>query len=180
MKVTICFLLVGIAALCGISKPSLADEFREAPAEAALLPADESGVAKVAMRFDLSSLRSGEHRRIEQALLEWTLTGTSDADMTEYVVYAAQASWSESAIASGSVPVHGEEPAAEWLLQPRKAGEKGAGLVRLDITELVRSWADGGQPNYGVIVATSALGREVLGGQLDQAKLTIRYGFLGD
>jgi hypothetical protein len=180
MKTKLSLLLLGSWVLCGMPGLVQADVHKGLPTQAVILPADDSGVTKVAFLFDVSGLRSGDNRKIEEALLDWTLTGTSEEEVMEYSAYPVSAAWTEAGVAAGTVPGTSETAVAQWLLRPQPAGKKGAGLVRLDLTELVTAWTEGTQANRGVVVATTALDVQALANQLDKATLTIRYGFRED
>ena len=52
------------------------------PTQSAVCPADESGVTKVVLQFDLSGITGGEGRQIDQALLEWVVTGMPSPSTT--------------------------------------------------------------------------------------------------
>ncbi len=153
-----------------------ADVFKGAPVQAVLLPVDGSDLVKVAFLFDLSSLRAGENRHIEEALLDWKLTGLSEQDVMDFTVYPVVETWTNASVQSGHAPVAGA-PVAEWRIGPTMRTADGAKLARLDLTDMVRSWTAGTSANYGVVVASSALNRASVDGQFQNARLVVRYGF---
>ncbi len=148
------------------------------PTQSAVCPADESGVTKVVLQFDLSGITGGEGRQIDQALLEWVVTGMPSGTHSEYELHAATGAWTESAVASGTVPTFGEDTADVWSYSPLDYTRNQGGLLRLDLLHLVRGWLAGEATNYGVVIATEDLSRAGLSNQLSTIRLTIRYGFV--
>ena len=148
------------------------------PVKAVVCPADESGVTKVALQFDFSGIRSGEGRQIDQALLEWRVTGMASDAYTEYVLIPVAAAWSEAGVAGGSAPAMAEVASDTWGFSLLDYERNQGGLLRFDILHLVHDWLSGEATNHGVIIATEDLGREGLSNQLDRIRLTVRYGFV--
>ena len=177
MKTTMWVVCVMVAALLGAPGASRADVLKAAPVEAVLLPDEGDGAIRVAFLFDLSGLRSGENRRIDEALLDWWLTGTSEEAVSEFTAYPVAESWTETSVAQGTAPDLQEQRAATWDVFPTAPERGGERLVRLDLTELVNAWAAGATANHGVVVTTAGLSRATAGAQLAKATLTIRYGF---
>ena len=170
---------LGISGLLLVSLMGVAsgDVYKGAPVQAVLLPEDATGLTKVAFQFDLSSLREGENRHVEEALLDWKLSGVSEKDVIDFAAYALTQTWTMTSVGAGQVPTIGADIAAEWQIGPSMQLADGGKLARLDLTEIVRSWANGTIQNCGVVVASSDLDRTTIANQFQNAKLVIRYGF---
>ncbi len=151
-----------------------ADVLELEPVEARVLPADGSGLTKVALRFDLSGMREGKGRRIYDALLDWRVTGVSGENPSEFTAHAATSSWS----VAGDSPDVAEDPVAGWDVIPDS--KRADQLVRLDLRGLVEAWSEGKSSNYGIVVVTPNLSTTAVSTQLAKAKLTIRYSFIID
>jgi len=180
MKTTLWMVGLALVVLLGVPMSARGDVYTVAPVEAVVLPGAGGGPVQVAFRFDLSGLRSGENRRIDEALLDWWLTGMSKETVSAFSAYAVTGTWSEASVEGGAAPVLEENSASGWDVFPASPELDGRKLARLDLTELVNAWATGAKANYGVVVATTDMSREALLGQLARAKLTVRYGFRGN
>ncbi len=159
---------LGLAAAAGAA---LAGPAALAPGQASLLPDDESGVAKVAVQFDLSGY--GATDAVGEAVLEWTVPGVPSDGLSEFTAYPITGGWTVAGIAQETVPAAGETPAAHWTIEPPDY-ERHGGLVRLDITELARSWAGGLIQNHGVVIAVDGVPRTGLSAALSGVRLRIR------
>lgn len=164
-------LVVGLAALM----PALAgaEVLNLAPVSSRVLPADGSGVTKVALKFDLSGMRQGQGRRVFDAFLNWELTGVPTEETSEYTAYPATSAWT----ATGETPAAAADPAGSWEITPESYDRLG-GLMRLDLRTLAGRWADGSTTNYGVVLTMPGLSGEALSSQLANARLEVRYSFL--
>jgi len=165
------------AMLLGAMGVCEADVLQAAPQDVALLPDDGSGVTRIVFLFDLSKLRTGDNRRIEEALLDWRVNGLSSDELSEFSAYKVQTTWTSTAVKSGTAPTFEGQSTADWQVKSTVPETADGKLVRLDLTKLVDRWASGVEPNYGTIVATSALPSKLLASQIGKAQLTIRYGF---
>lgn len=149
-----------------------ADEVSLTPAQAIVLPDDHSGISRVALLFDLSSLREGEGRIVDEALIDWTVSGVPSENPSSYSVYPITSFWTG---ASTSISVT-EDPTETWEIEPEEFARNG-GLIRFTVTELVSGWASGKSNNYGVVMTTEDVSREALSAQIMNARLVVRYGF---
>lgn len=143
------------------------------PVSSRVLPADGSGVTKVALKFDLSGMREGQGRRVFDAFLNWELSGVPTEETSEFVAYAATTTWAST----GEAPTVSEDPAGSWEISPASYARLG-GLVRVNLERLVDAWAAGSTTNYGVVLAMPNLSAESLASQLANARLKFRYSFL--
>lgn len=161
--------------LAGLFSPALADTITLAPAQTAVLPAAAHDAA-VAMTFDLSGLRSGEGRQIDEAFLVWN-AGSVSGDLTTAIeVRGIAAAWTTARVAEGTPVSLAEAPAARWRLDRVVQGWT-SGLVRLDVTELVRGWAASPATNHGLLIRFGELGRDAAGRQATRPRMVVRYGF---
>jgi hypothetical protein len=128
----------------------------------------------VALLFDISGLRRGEGRTITEALLDWRLNGVPSDRHSEYYAYGLAESWTSTSV---SVASH-SEPEVKWNIEPLDYQRNGGGVVRLNVTDLVNAWVIGTLPNHGLMVTTGDVSRTNIAGQLAEAKLTVRYGFI--
>jgi len=146
------------------------------PSQTALLPSDESGVTRVAIRFDVSQLPTGTHRVITRALVEWTVSGLTAQSECNIYGYPILQSWTAEGAASGRETVEaGEVEVAVWAVEPPDYARRG-GYVRLDLLDLVRDWEHGGTANHGVVITFSDIDRGDLGQVLNTARLNMRLG----
>lgn len=176
-------LIAAVAALLsvGSSDTASADVLTLAPAKVAVLPADQSGVTRVALEFDLSGLREGSGREINQAILGWEVPGISRETVAEFLVYEMDTAWDEEGVAAGLAQVsHREEEADVWDFHPRDYDRLGRGVIRLRLRDAVEGWANGRTANHGVLVVAGNIGREALSGALAGVRLHVWYGFAGE
>ena len=143
-----------------------------------VLPDDGSGKARVALQFDLSSVLSGPGRYIDEALLEWTIAGVPSTTESSFEVRPVNSVWTAATVAGrlGLLDL-GADPVSNWIIEPLDF-ERSQGLVRFDVTGLVRQWLEGESANYGVVVETGDLTNSVLSNQAGSATLTLRYCFV--
>ena len=77
-----------------------ADVLKVAPTQAVILPSDGSGVTRVALLFDLSDMRGGSGRKINAAHLQWSITGVSANERSEFFLHEATSAWTEAQVAA--------------------------------------------------------------------------------
>jgi hypothetical protein len=156
---------------------SSADVLTLAPAQAALLPDDGSGKARVAVLFDLSVMRQGPWRRIESALLDWRIEGVPSDRRSSYTACRALSAWTPADVVSGGPVAASVEEAATWSIEPLDYQRNQGGVVRLDLRDLVRAWSSGAQ-NNGILISTADVPAATLSEQITGMRLVVRYGFL--
>jgi hypothetical protein len=161
-------IVFGLSAAAG---PALASPAAQAPGQTSLLPDDASGMVKVAVQFDLSSYTSAGD--VDEAILEWTVPGVPSDELSEFTAYPVTDAWSATGVVQGSTPDLGETPVAHWTIEPPDYEHHG-GLVRLDVTQLARSWAAGETPNHGVVIELEGVSRTGLSSALSSIRLKIR------
>jgi len=168
--------MLWVLVVCGVAPGMVsADVLTVAPSQSVVLPADESGVTKVAVQFDLSGMQEGEGRRVDIAMLEWTPSGVPSNAFTEYAAYAATQAWS-SASAVETAPSVSETAAAEWEIDPADYAESG-GFIRFNVTSVVSGWHDSPGSNHGLVLEMGKLDDEALASALEQIRLVVHYGF---
>jgi hypothetical protein len=176
----ICTALLALSVGLVVVQTVQAEELVVTPSQAVVLPSDGSGLTKAVLLYDLSGLVAGDGRQIDAALVDWHLTGVPSAHESEYNAFAASAAWTEgTAEASGVGNIaNGTSPAAEWTVTTTDYDRNDGGFVRLNLTDLVASWANGSLANYGIVVTTDDVSRTNVANSLSQAVLTVRYGFV--
>jgi len=168
--------MLGAALLLPARGTALGHTLIVTPAQAVVLPS-QGEETKVAMSFDLSGLKTGEGRVILEAVLDWRPEGIPSDRHSEYAIHAATGAWTEASVgAGGSVPM-AEEASADWEVEPLDVERNGGGLLRFDLTELARNWAENGGSNQGIVLVTPDVPGQALAGQLSNATLTVRYVF---
>ena len=153
-----------------------ADVLKVAPTQAVILPSDGSGVTRVALLFDLSDMRGGSGRKINAAHLQWSITGVSANERSEFFLHEATSAWTEAQVAAEGNIDYTEDPVVGWEIEPLDY-ERNGGLVKLDVKKLVQEWCETPSGNYGVVVATTDLSSLTLTNQLGNARLVVRYAF---
>lgn len=153
-----------------------ADVLTVTPSRAVALPADGSGMTKVALFFDLGELRSGSDRRIDEALLDWRVSPVPSDRRSEYAAFAITGVWTAAGADAGVVVPIDLASSADWEIEPLDYERNDGGFVRFDLTELIRAWSSGSRINHGIVVATDDLASRDLTKQFSGAELTIRYG----
>lgn len=164
-------------AVLGISGMATAEVLEVTPTDAAVFTAEGTGVTTVVLRFDLSGMSEGEGRVIDEALLDWPLTGLSNESRYSMEAFPVTASWSSEGVSAQSPPTVGETRCAEWELEPTEVSAQGGALVRLDLKALVQDWLGGQTTNYGIVVLLPGVSANGLAGQLQGARLSVRYGY---
>ena len=142
-----------------------------------MMPNDGSGVVKIACKFDLSGLRAGEHRRVEEALLVWSLTQVPSGVAPEFSLHSVTSAWTKSSVESGAIPQMDPTKIADWQVNLAAPESKEGRLVRLDLTTLVENWVKGNAANYGVVATTPDVPLKTLTSQFGKVQLIVRYGF---
>jgi hypothetical protein len=133
----------------------------------------------VAFLFDFSGLPGGEGRRIDEAFLEWRITGVPPDRHTEYSVYLAQNAWTPIEAARGATVILVlTDPFDTWEFEPLDYQRNQGGRLRFDLTTVVRDWTQGVGAKHGVVVSTRDVGRAALASQLMNMVLEVRFGFV--
>jgi hypothetical protein len=153
-----------------------ADVLTVAPEQAVILPADGSGLTRVALLFDLSDMRTGIGRQVNMAHLDWSISGVSASTRSAFSLHEITESWTEAQVQVSQSLEHSEAAVAEWDIEPMDHARVG-GFVRFDLKSLVTKWCTTPATNFGVVVATDDLSSETLAGQLGNARLVVRYAF---
>lgn len=152
-----------------------ADVLKVAPESAVVLPADDSGVTRVALTFDLSGMRSGTGRQIVIATIDWPIEGMTVQDDAEFSVHRVTAGWSATSVGSGETSVSYEETPSSVEQMDEDTCTAVGGLLRLRATKLVEDWIATPSENYGVIVTLEGATFQQLAEKLDAAELDVRY-----
>jgi hypothetical protein len=173
MNFRTCILIAGLIP----SSAAYGDVLVLEPSAAAVLPSDESGIASVVFRFDLSGMREGSSREIVSGLIDWIVPGVPGQSDSEFEVYQVTGSWSEAGAAeSRSAVARDEDVLCNWRIEGLDYGRSG-GAVRFDITALVEGWADETISNFGIVIESPDVTESDFTSGLTSARLTIRYGF---
>lgn len=156
-----------------------ADILKVAPVQAVVLPAQEGGLTRVALQFDLSTMRSGGGRTVVWAYVEWGIEN-AETNQKEFSAYPILAPWTAEQVAvSPEALLSSTDEAAHWMLTPQEQ-ETGECLLRLHLKNVVGDWASGRTNNYGLVVATPDIPGAVLSDQLANARLVVGYTFRGE
>lgn len=170
------FILAVVAMILSPTMTS-ADVLRLEPTRMAVLPDDSSGITRVALLFDLSGVRSGSGREILHARLEWTVSGAPSQTRSEFYLHEITAGWDQARIGTGQEDLQrAADPTDDWNIETLDYSRTG-GLVRFDVKDLVNRWLATPSTNFGVMVATSAVGETTLQSQMENARLVVIYGF---
>jgi len=155
-----------------------ADVLTVTPSQAVVLPGDVSGLTRVALLFDLSGMRSGAGRRIDEALLDWRVAGVPSNRRSNFSAYPVSGTWTVAGAVLGTALSIEPGTVADWEFESLDHQRNGGGLIRLDLSELVGAWTSGTRSNYGLVVTSGDVSGNDLSTQLSQATLTVRYGFI--
>ena len=177
MKARMLYLLLLLSMCFLIPKEVRADLLVASPAKAVVLPDDGSGVTKMALQFDLSGMRSGEGRRIDNAILEWVVGENTREQHGSFSVQEITTQWDAQAVVLGTtIPVAADPIMDRWHITPWLREHRG-GLVRLDLEDVTRRWTANTTPNLGVLVTTTMMDPRVAAGLIGDIRLIIYYGF---
>jgi len=154
-----------------------ADVLTLSPVKTAVLPDDGSGLTRMALQFDLSGIRQGEGRRIDNAILEWEVGDNTRTETGAFSVQEIANPWDPQSITEGvTAPTVQSKIMDRWHITPWLREHRG-GLVRLDLQEVANRWMSGASGNFGVLVTTPML-TQASGAQLiSNARLVVYYGF---
>jgi hypothetical protein len=177
MKRNLSLIALGLLVAMTLPLAAQADVLKLQPVKAVVLPADRSGLTRIALEFDFRGMRSGEGRRIDEAFLDWRVDGVPSDRHSEYEVYPITETWTAAGAAAGSAIATAADPAAFWEIEPLDYQRNGGGFIRLDLIDLVRGWV-GEESNFGVLITTADVSRQAIADQLGKAVLTVRYGFI--
>ena len=83
-----------------------------------------------------------------------------------------------SGVSRGDNPSTGSEAVSLSEIGPLDYERNGGGTLRLDVSDLVRSWLDGSATNYGRAIVSKNVGTSAFLGRASEATLVIRYGVL--
>jgi hypothetical protein len=143
------------------------------PIQGTVLPADSTGLTRVAVYFDSAPLDSS--MQVEEAALLWNLDGEPLDAVYDFSVYELLGSIAAEGTGAGPIPADLNASLDSWLVGPQTNEENQTVIVRLGLKNLVQAWAKGLRPNYGVLVETPNVAGEVFSSQLPHAKLKIWY-----
>lgn len=182
MKKLLSGLVASLLLTLAVAGTSLADVVSLEPSQAVVLSSDGSGNLRIAVQFDLSSLRSGAHRKVEYAHLEWVMPGMPSETPSKYDVRAVTGSWTEQSPLSGGTltATKAGEPVDEMRFYPKDYEALGQGQLRLDVTQLANDWASGAAGNYGLLLSTPDIQAGTVSGHLGEMRLVVGYGFAGE
>jgi len=158
---------------CALCAPASAQIQEISPSEVALLPADGTEVARVALRFDVARLAQKRHLHLVGATLEWTGSDLLTLPAVFWVEPITQ-EWTRAGLEAGTEDVEVSKAADEWEITARDQARSG-NFVRLDLDRIAASWLESPRSNFGVILATSSLTQVALARQAAAAKLVVRY-----
>ena len=142
-------------------------------AQGTVLPPDSTGLTRVALYFDSASLDSAMN--IEEAALVWNLDGQPLDAIYDFSVYELVGSVTADSTGNVSIPANLNASLDSWLVGPQTNEGNETVIVRLGLKGLVQAWAKGLRSNYGVLVETPNVTREVFTSQLSHAQLKIWY-----
>ena len=169
--------LVAVAILLLTAAAARADVLRVSASNAVVSPADGSGITKVVLEFDVSGMREGANRRIEEATLDWQLPAMQSETRYSFKCFAATESWTETGVGENGSPTREADPRAEWDFEAADYERIGEGLIRFYVRDLINEWESGSTPNHGLVIELPGISRAGLSGELEGAVLTVRYGF---
>ncbi len=171
----ICAILT-ILAIATTRNPAVAETLELSPTEVVVLTEDGSGVAKVALRFDLSVLPQGSNLHIAGANLEWT-ADDAPAGEASYWLEPLVESWDRTAVAAGSTVLVRGNRTDESLMLAADRGQAND-LVRLDMGGLLNAWLAEPQKNFGILVGSPTSNREAMSNQAAIWRLVVRYSLV--
>jgi hypothetical protein len=172
-------LLLAFSLAIGFPGGVEAEVLEVTPATTAVLDGVEVGSKSVVLLFDLTALEPGRGRQIDEAILDWPITGMSAEKRYDFEIFAITQPWTADGVAAVTEVVTPPDPESVWDLEPLDFQRNKGGLLRFDLTRLVRMWAENPGSNRGVEIRGSDWDQAVLRNQLSRARLTIRYGFVG-
>jgi hypothetical protein len=165
-----------LCVLVGVALPTMmasADVVVLEGAQGTVLPADSTGLTRVALHFDSAPLDSS--MKVEEAALLWNLDGQPLDAVYDFSVYELLGSLSADSTGNVVIPADLNASLDSWLVGPQTNEENQTVIVRLGLKNLVQAWAKGLKANYGVLVETPNVTREVFSAQLPHAQLKIWY-----
>ena len=95
--------------------------------------------------------------------------------MIEYAVHVVTQSWTAAGVSGGTVPAASEDPFEVWDYEARDYERNQGGRVRFFLGALARDWTGGETDNFGILVASEDLDAETIGGDLEDARLTVTF-----
>jgi hypothetical protein len=121
------------------------------------------------VRFDLTKLELPPQARVEKATVSFTVWDPSSSGKTKVCVFPLKTAWEEATV-TWREPAEGKSwQGGKSFAFGADAGPAGPSVVVLpdqggdtvdppieyqfDVTNLVRSWLEGGVPNYGLAIA---------------------------
>ena len=169
-------ILTALVGLLALTDQVHAKKMTLEPSVLLVLAADESGLAKVAVRFDLSGLPEAENRQINHAFLEWHPAGTTpdgETALRSFEVQRIVASWSNTPQSTVTVSA---TPEAVWDITAGEYERDEESYVRLDVTDALRAWNDEGADSFGYLISTAALTRNNAVAAAGGVVLRVSYG----
>jgi hypothetical protein len=145
------------------------------PSRVALLPADESGTARLAVYFDLSEVPSAEGLVLDEALLDWRVTGVPSTTLSTFKLFPILESWTAEGAVNSGVDVT-ETESDTWVITRLDYERNVGGFVRFDLKDSVGQWLRNPNTNLGVVIATEDVPRSAWIGTERLPLLTVRYG----
>jgi hypothetical protein len=158
---------------CALCAPASAQIQEISPSEVALLPADGTGVARVALRFNVARLAQKRNLHLVGASLEWTGSDLLTLPAV-FLVEPITQEWTRAGLEGGTEDVEVSKAADEWEITARDQARSG-NFVRLNLDTATASWLESPTLNFGVVLATPSLMPAALARQAAAAKLVVRY-----
>ena len=98
------------------------------------------------LAFRLGGLREQGRLVKAEVVLDMKLSKMPPVEAFDLAVHVVTSEWDERTTCWASQPTHGAKPASEAKVEPK------AGTIRLDVTEIVKQWRAGTEPNYGILL----------------------------
>jgi hypothetical protein len=171
-------MFVGIALLVGVNESVEGKLLTLETAQAVVTTDGTTGASRVLIQFDLSTLPEGGGRVVDDAFLEWPVAGISSNTTSVFSVRPLTAAWSNGSVAAALDSEALVEPTGEWEFGPLDYERNGGGLVKFDVSPMVRYWLKTQSGNYGLLIETVNVSSSTLGAALASVRLHIHYGFV--
>jgi hypothetical protein len=144
------------------------------PSQTAIVSTEGDG-AILAVRFDLSSLVSGQHRRVLRAVLEWTVPGVGPETECNITAHQVTATWTDAGITGAQETLNYDADAVvgRWSIEPTDYERHGA-FLKVHVLDVVAEWLSGEAINHGLALELSEVDGESLT-DLSGMRLELRY-----
>lgn len=135
----------------------------------------EEGAAKLLLSFDFRNFPRLSGWTVQDAYLEWTSNARPTTGAAQFSAYpVVEARGTHGLGPNGSLEVD-RGRGSDYGIEVLEVERNGEGIVRLDVSDIVRKWIEGSTADKGLLVETEALSAAELFGEAEGMLIHVLY-----